>query len=300
MSSLAIEVDRLCKSFDGVVAVDRLSFHVHPGEVFGLLGPNGAGKTTTIRLLLDLIRPDAGTVRLLGQAPQRSRDRVGYLPQERGLYFEMGVEECLTYFGELQGLSRAGSRQRVRKLLDRVELSGVARKRVGELSRGMAQKVQILAALLHEPDLLILDEPFQSLDPISVVLVRDLMRDFQAAGKTVVLSAHDMGQVEAVCDRLLLVDHGRVVLFGSLASIKEQFSPNALHLWPAVDLEGWPGVLRAEVQGRSQTVYLAPDVVPATLLRGLLDRGWMPERFEKVEWPLEQIFVTAIRGRADT
>jgi ABC-2 type transport system ATP-binding protein len=299
MTDLAIDVDQLRKAFGGAVAVDRLSFHVRRGEAFALLGPNGAGKTTTLRLLLDVLRPDAGAVRLFGRPPADVRERVGYLPQERGLYPELRVEECLTYLGELKGLARAEARRRAVELLGRVGLADSAGRRVGELSRGTAQKVQVVGAFLHRPELVVLDEPFQALDPISVAAARELVRDFRAGGGTVVLSAHDLAQVEALCDRLLLLDRGRAVLLGSLAEVKAQFAPSSgLTVWPPVDIAGWPGVLGSEVHGRSQTVRLAPELAPADFLRMALDRGWRPERLERVEPPLEQVFLAALQGRA--
>jgi ABC-2 type transport system ATP-binding protein len=294
MDDVVIEVEGLTKTFDSVVAVDRLGFQVNHGEIFGLLGPNGAGKTTTIRVLMDIIKPDAGTVRVLGGMPGAARERVGYLPEERGLYRTLRVSECLTYLGALKGLPRAAAEKRARELLARVDLEDWARKKVQELSRGMQQKVQLVASLIHDPDLVILDEPFQGLDPVNVEMVKDIIRELCAKGKTVVLSAHEMNQVEALCNRIALIHHGRAVLYGELADIKRQFAPNALEISPPLALEGFAGVARTETRDNTQTVYLAPDITPREFLRMIFERGLSVDRFERAEMPLDQIFIQVV------
>jgi ABC-2 type transport system ATP-binding protein len=299
MPEHAILVDGLCKSYAGVKAVQNLSFAVDRAEIFGLLGPNGAGKTTTIRVLMDIVKADSGVAQVLGAEPWAVRDRVGYLPEERGLYRSLRVGESLIYLGQLKGMSHARAQQRAEELMAQVELAGYMRKRVQELSRGMQQRVQLVASLLHDPDLVILDEPFQGLDPVNAERVRDVIRGLRTSGKTVVLSAHEMSQVEALCDRIALIDHGRAVLYGSLAQIKQQFAPNAIEIEPPLPVDGWPEVERIEMRDKRQTVHLRPGLAPRDLLQKMVERGLTPDRFERAEMALEQIFVTVVKGGAD-
>jgi ABC-2 type transport system ATP-binding protein len=292
-----INVDQLYKTYDGFVAVDHVSFQVNGGDVFGLLGPNGAGKTTIIRMLMDIFKPDGGAVSVLGQPPGAARARVGYLPEERGLYRSLRVDECLAYLGQLKGMPRAAAHKRALALLERVELKEWARKKVQELSRGMQQKVQLAASIIHDPDLIILDEPFQGLDPVNVDMVRSLIRELRAQGKTVVLSAHEMSLVEKLCERIALIDHGQVVLYGALADIKKQFSPNAIEISPPLDLAGWPDVARTELRDGKLLVYLRPPATPHQFLKALLDRGVFVDQFELASMPLDQIFVEVVTGQ---
>jgi ABC-2 type transport system ATP-binding protein len=298
MAEPVIRVEQLHKSFGDVRAVQGLSFQVERAEIFGLLGPNGAGKTTTIRMLMDIVKPDSGVARVLGQLPGAVRDRVGYLPEERGLYRSLRVGESLVYLGRLKGMARGAAQQRAAELLARVELSEWGRKKVQELSRGMQQKVQLAASLMHNPDLVILDEPFQGLDPVNAEMVREMIRELKANGKTVVLSAHEMSQVEALCDRIALIDHGQAVLYGALADIKRQFAPNAIEISPPLALETWPEVERATTRDGTQTVTLRPGLAPRDLLRKIFESGLALDRFQRAEMPLEQIFVTVVKGGA--
>ncbi|HEX9075343.1 MAG TPA: ATP-binding cassette domain-containing protein [Anaerolineae bacterium] len=295
MNNSIVQVTDLNKAYASLVAVDHLQFEVHHGEIFGLLGPNGAGKTTTIRILMDIIKPDAGSVLVFGQAPGTARGRVGYLPEERGLYRGLRVTECLTYLGELKGMAHGAARKRADDLLRRVELSEWGRHKVQELSRGMQQKVQLIASLVHDPDLVILDEPFQGLDPVNVELVKGLIRELRDQGKTIVLSAHEMNQVEALCERIALIHHGRAVLYGALADIKKQFSPNAIEIRPPLSLEGWTGVARSEIIDGKQRVYLTPATSPREFLKSVLDRGLAIDQFETASAPLDQIFIQVVK-----
>lgn len=291
----AIQVEQLHKTFNSIIAVDHLSFQVNRGEIFGLLGPNGAGKTTAMRILMDIIKPDAGTARVLGDPPGVARERIGYLPEERGLYRGLRVDETLVYLGQLKGMSRAAAKQRALELLARVELDEWARHKVQELSRGMQQKVQIIASIIHDPDLVILDEPFQGLDPVNVQVVKDLISELRAQGKAVALSAHEMSQVEALCERILLIDHGKAVLYGALADIKKQFSPNAIEITPPLSFDGWPEVARSETRDHKQLLYLK-GIAPREFLKKALDRGLPIDQFEVASMPLEKIFVQVVKG----
>lgn len=280
------------------MAVDDLSFEVLAGEIFGLLGPNGAGKTSTIRILMDIFKADSGDVELLGRKPGQSRERVGYLPEERGLYRDQKVMEVLVYLGRLKGIDGNTAQRRALEWLERVELEEWGGKRVKELSRGMQQKVQFVACLIHDPELLILDEPFQGLDPVNVELIKGLMRSLVAEGKTIVLSAHQMNLVEELCDRILLIDGGRQLLYGSLKQIKRDFAPNSVR----VRAEELPTDLRCVVGSERHgdaTLLTLEGVGAQDLLAELVERRVQVESFERAVVPLNEIFVAMVKGSAE-
>ncbi|NPA91083.1 MAG: ATP-binding cassette domain-containing protein, partial [Chloroflexi bacterium] len=240
----ALYLRNVHKWFGSVHAVDGVSLEVYPGEIFGLLGPNGAGKTTTIRMIMHILIPDEGEIRVLGRPPGETRERVGYLPEERGLYPHLKVVDHLVYLAELKGRPRAWARERALHLLERVGLADRTEAKVRELSRGMQQKIQFLAAIIHDPELCIFDEPFQGLDPVNLQLIKDIIRDLQQAGKTIVLSTHQMNQVEALCSRIAMIDHGRRVLYGTLEEIKQAHSPSVVLVRIKGALPQLPGVAR--------------------------------------------------------
>jgi len=289
-----LEVNGLVKRYDSFTAVDGLSFEVYEGEVFGLLGPNGAGKTTTIRIVMDIFKPDEGVVRVLEQPPGTTRERIGYLPEERGLYRDQKVLDVLIYLAELKGTPRPMARERALHWLERVELNDWADRRVRDLSRGMQQKLQFIASLVHDPELLILDEPFQGLDPLNVDLIKQLIRELQAQGKTIVLSTHQMNLVELLCDRIVLISHGRAVLYGDLDEIKRRYAPQTVRLRTSVPLEELPGVARVEHRDGTFTLTLE-GTTPQELLRTLVERNVPVEAFEVASVPLEEIFIAVVK-----
>ncbi len=293
-----LELSAVSKSYDGVDAVVDLDFAVHQGEVFGLLGPNGAGKTTTIRMIMDIIKPDAGQIAVLGAAPGLARERVGYLPEERGLYRNLRVLDTLTYLAELKGFSSSLARERAAALLDDVGLADWAGRRVKALSRGMQQKVQLIASLVHDPGLLILDEPFQGLDPINVELVKSLIRRLQAEGKTIVLSTHQMNMVEALCDRILLINRGRAVLYGKLSEIKQQYARGRIRVQTPAALDDLPGVLESERAGDTCSLTLEEGASPQTVLAAIVGRGLPITQFAVADVPLEEIFIAVVEGKS--
>ncbi len=238
-----IETNGLTKRFDGLVAVDHLDMEVQQGEIFGLLGPNGAGKTTTIRMLMDIIKPDEGTIRVLGHPPgHKAQERIGYLPEERGLYRNLKLMECLTYLAVLKGMDRKLVRKRAELLLEQVGLEAKGNDKIKALSKGMQQKAQLVATLIHDPELVILDEPFLGLDPLSTEQVKGVIQDLRERGKTVVLSTHQMNQVERMCDRILLINEGQRVLYGPLEEIKAQYAEHAVLVRCPGSLEDLAGV----------------------------------------------------------
>ena len=297
MNQEMLKLSNLVKRYDGFTAVDHLSFAVFEGEVFGLLGPNGAGKTTTIRAVMDIFKPDEGDIAVLGHAPAEARAHVGYLPEERGLYRDLRVLDVLVYLAELKGTARSVAHKRALSWLERVELVEWAGNKVKDLSRGMQQKVQFVASLVHDPQLLILDEPFAGLDPINVGLLKQLIRELQQEGKTIVLSAHQMNLVEALCDRIVLLNRGQAVLYGSLSDIKEQYAPKTVRLQtdgPA-NLEGLPGVVRIEPRDGQVSVLTLADGSAQDVLRALVERGVVLKTFEVGTAPLEEIFISVIK-----
>jgi ABC-2 type transport system ATP-binding protein len=292
-----IQVENLVKHYAHVKAVDGVSFTVGRGEIFGLLGPNGAGKTTIIRTMMDIIKPDSGSIELTGQpVSEASKSRIGYLPEERGLYQNYRLLECLTYLGALKGLSRTEARLRATALLERIGLEEYAKRKIKELSKGMTQKAQFSAAIVHNPDLLIMDEPFQGLDPVNTDLLKSILLEEQALGKTVILSTHNMNQVEEMCNRILLINHGQAVLYGPLDQIKAEHAEHAVIL-ECDDLpEGLSGVQRVEQHNHAYELVLEPDTLPKAVLRQLVEADVTIVRFEVATPPLEEIFISAVEG----
>jgi ABC-2 type transport system ATP-binding protein len=291
---MVIRVQDLVKRYGDVVAVDRLSFEVGRGDLFGLLGPNGAGKTTTIRILMDILQPDEGSARIMGQRPGRAKERVGYLPEERGLYRNIKVLDTLIYLAELKGVPRREARERAESLLMRIRLDDRADRNVKDLSRGMQQRLQFIAALVHDPALLILDEPFQGLDPVNTERLKEFVRELRREGKTIVLSTHQMNLVEALCDRILLINNGRAVVYGRLDQIKDDYAPNSVRLRAADLPSELPGVVAMESDDGALNLTLAEGAGPQDVLRALVDRGIEIREFEVAPVPLEDIFVDVV------
>jgi len=297
----ALEVCDIRKAFNGTVAVKDLSFAVPAGSIYGLLGPNGAGKTTTIRMLLDIILPDSGTVHLFGEPFKRQALlRVGYLPEERGLYKKMKVGEILIFLGLLRGLNRSQARQRTAEWMERLEMSDWETKKVEELSKGMQQKVQFAATLLHDPDLIILDEPFAGLDPVNTAMLKDVMLELKRRGKTIIFSTHRMEQVERLCESICLVNRGERVLEGNLREIRRRFGRNTI----LAEVEGdWQfvrdltGVREAQDTGNQVEIKLFPSADPQQILSALVVRVRV-NRFEVTEPSLEEIFISSV-GRVE-
>jgi ABC-2 type transport system ATP-binding protein len=289
--------DRIHKSYGHTPALRGVSFEVRAGDVFGLLGPNGAGKTTLIRILMDIIRPDSGTITLFGESHRRGHlDRLGYLPEERGLYRKQVVLDVLTYFGTLKGLQRADARRRSRRWLERVELPEVAGWRVERLSKGMSQKVQLAAALLADPELAVLDEPSSGLDPLNARLVEELIGDRRRDGRTTVLSTHQMSQVEKLCDRVALIHHGRLLVYGEVDEVRRRYSLPEVRVRVAGELPALTGVERCEAEGDSTwRLLLRAGMPPEEVLAALVHAGARVDWFEKVLAPMEDIFVRVVK-----
>mgnify|MGYP000854688625 CR=1 FL=1 len=295
-----VEAVQLVKHFGATPAVRDVSFAVEPGEIFGLLGPNGAGKTTTIRMLLDIFKPDSGRVSVFGgPLDLAGKRRIGYLPEERGLYKDQPLEPTLLYLATLKGLDEAAARRRLKDWLERLELSDHRRKKVQELSKGMQQKAQIIATLLHQPDLIVIDEPFSGLDPVNTRLVKEILDEQRAAGRAIIMSTHQMHQVEALCNRIALINAGRAVLYGPVAEIKRRFAGNAVAVTGQGDFDHVPGVAETTPENGTWHLGLEIGADPQAVLRTLLARpGVKIERFELAEPSLDDIFVTVVRDKS--
>jgi ABC-2 type transport system ATP-binding protein len=299
VTDAAIRLSGVRKAYSGHVAVEDLSLDIPRGGAFGLLGPNGAGKTTTLRMVMNILRPDSGTIEILGaRAGQETRDRVGYMPEERGLYQRMALEEQLLFFAALKGVPRAEAARRLPPWLERMGLTAWRHRKINELSKGMQQKAQFIATVLHDPEVLILDEPLSGLDPVGVNLMRDVFVELRRQGKTLVLSSHQMETVERLCDSIALINRGRLVLEGTVQEVKSRHGKNTLVL--AYDGDGsflgaLPGVLQVSDFGRYVELRMAEGADPQAILRAASDRLRI-SRFEVVEPSLHDIFVERVTG----
>lgn len=292
-----LRIDGVTKRFGSFVAVDGLSLTARQGEVLGMLGPNGAGKTTTIRMVMGITMPDSGHLELLGERdPTRVKDRVGYLPEERGLYRKMTVDATLRYMGQLKGLSGALLRQRIDDGLEKLGLTGWKHSKVETLSKGMSQKIQFLATLLHKPEFVILDEPFSGLDPLNRDLLEKLIDELRSEGVTIIFSTHQMETAEDLCDRIVLINKGRVLVEGTLGEVKSRFTSRTLRLESDDDLRPagqWPGVEAIAIQSNQAYLTLAPQADPQEILRRAV-AAFRLERFELLRPDLQEIFVRLV------
>ena len=297
-----VKLDGVTKSFGEFTAVKELSLSVRAGRVFGLLGPNGAGKTTTIRMIVNITAPDSGSISLFGQKiDPKVQDRIGYLPEERGLYRRMRISDQLRFFAELKNIRKKVIESKIDEWLARVKLSEWKNKRSMELSKGMQQKVQFITSVLHDPDLLILDEPFSGLDPINVELLKEVVLDLKRAGKTIIFSTHQMEVAEKICDDICLLNRSQKVFEGSLREIKRSFGRNSV----AVRCEGGDGVLddpalvsKVVRHADEAQALLAAGADAQILLKRLIDSGAVIGKFEMMEPSLNDIFITKVTEAA--
>jgi ABC-2 type transport system ATP-binding protein len=295
-----VQLDHVRKVYDTKVAVEDLSFRVEPGTMFGLLGPNGSGKTSSIRMMIGITVPDSGSVSLFGLPfDRRLLSRVGYLPEERGLYKKMNVLDQLAFLGQLHGLASSEARRRARAWCQRLDIAEALPKKTEDLSKGMQQKIQFIAALLHDPDLIIMDEPFTGLDPVNANLLMDTLLELRRQGRAILFSTHRMDQVERLCDSIVLIHNGRLVLSGSMHEIKSSYPRNRVHIayegsdaflrHPGIErLKGFSGY--AEIELRTSAT-LAEDT-QALLAAAMRDARIL--RFEVTQPTLEEIFIDKV------
>jgi ABC-2 type transport system ATP-binding protein len=296
-TAATVELTDICKAYGDFVAVDHLSLSIQPGRIYGLLGPNGAGKTSTIRMMIGIIIPDSGQVSFFGEPLRRAHmEQFGYLPEERGLYRKMKVLEHLIFLAQLKGLSASEAQKRAEHWCERFDLTSWTDKKVEELSKGMQQKVQFIGAILHDPKLIIMDEPFSGLDPASSVGLKDALLEFAKSGKTILLSTHQMDQAEKLCHSICLVNHGRVVLDGDMNQIKGRFGACNVQIKYDGDarfLQESRLVQSFNDYGNYVEVRLAPGADTQELLK-LASSGARLSKFEVMEPSLEEIFIAAV------
>ena len=294
-----VELHNIRKVYDTKVAVEGLSLSIEPGTMFGLLGPNGSGKTSSIRMMIGMTMPDSGSVSLFGQTFSRSAlHRVGYLPEERGLYKKMKVLDQLIFLGRLHGLSEEIARTRALAWCERIEITEAIGKKTEELSKGMQQKIQFIAALLHDPELIIMDEPMSGLDPVNAALLQQTLIDLRKEGKAILFSTHRMDQVEKMCDEIALISRGKLLLSGSMREIKSHYPRNRLHVAFTGD-DGFtrhPGVADARIHAGVADLTLHDASSSQQVLADALSRGTAITRFEVVEPTLEEIFIERVRA----
>jgi ABC-2 type transport system ATP-binding protein len=302
----ALELRNLRKTFGKTVAVEGMDLEVPQGAIYGVIGPNGAGKTTCIRMIMSILFPDSGELSVLGRrSALEAKDRIGYLPEERGVYRKMKVGAFLVYMAQLKGLSTEDAWSRIPRLLQEIGLPGVESKRCEDLSKGMLQRVQFLAAVIHEPDLLILDEPFSGQDPVSVRMLRDHILKENRRGATVLLSTHVMANAEEMCQHVVMIHQGRKVLDEAMAGLRRQFDPQTI-LFEPLDTNANPsiltvigGVQRVESHDGSYRITLVPGVDPAPVMARLAS-AVVPARIELARRRLEDVFVDIVaRGQQD-
>ena len=290
-----VEVNHIIKSYVDKLAVDDLSFFIAQNEIFGLIGPNGAGKTTTIRMMMDIIKPDSGEVIVFGEKlSEASKNRLGYLPEERGLYKKLTVMDSIIYLASLKNMDRPSIEEKADELLKQTGMLPYKNKRIEELSKGMGQIIQLIVTIIHSPELVIFDEPFSSLDPINTELIKNLFVDLRNQGKTVILSTHQINQVEELCDRILMIDNGHNILYGSLSEIKAKYKTNTVIINFEGELGQIPGVIKKRAHKDSTELVLNKNTTPEQILKRLLDIGLIINRFEVSIPSLNEIFLEVV------
>ncbi len=303
-SSTAIKVENISKSYGDFKAVSNVSFEVYHGEIFALLGPNGAGKSTTIRMILDIIRPDSGKISVLG-APlnDATKDKLGYLPEERGLYKSVSVIEMMGYLGRLKGLSYADANKRAMALLEKLSLAEVAKKKVSELSKGMQQKVQFAVTVMHDPELIIIDEPFSGLDPVNRLVIKDLLFEFRAKGGAIVMSTHQMEQVEEMANRMTMISKGQQKLYGAVEEIRARYAQHAIIVEGKGDWNKLTGVQSVESDPNSrdaQLLHLNENASSDDVLAAIASSpNYSISRFELAVPSLNEIFIQVAGERSE-
>jgi len=291
----------ITKRFGSFTAVDSLSMAIPKGSIYGFLGPNGAGKTTTIRMVMSIFYPDEGSIEVLGHPnAEKVKDRLGYLPEEKGLYKKMKTGEIIAYFGKLKGMDKHTAHERAVSLLKRYGLGDWIDKKCEAMSKGMGQKVQLLGTIIHEPELVILDEPFSGLDPVNMELMRDTILEMKREGRTVIFSTHVMAQAEQICDYIVLFNKGKKILDGTLKQIKGkgEFGIQLDYEGDGSFLKTLPGIHRVNDQGNTAEIFVDDGVEPQDILRAALDRVTV-RRFDVREPSLHEIFVRSVGGKTD-
>jgi ABC-2 type transport system ATP-binding protein len=294
-----IELESVTKSYNSKKVIEDISFSVKPGEIFGLLGPNGAGKTTTLRMMLDIIKPDSGTIKVFGKMINSdSKDRTGYLPEERGLYKRSKVIKLLVYLAQLKGMTKTRALENAENLLHSIEMLEHKDKKIEELSKGMQQKIQFIATIIHDPDLIVVDEPFSGLDPVNTQIIKNILLEQKKAGKTIILSTHMMEQAEVMCDRILMINEGRIVLHGKVGDIKNEHRNNSIFLEFEGNLSSLDGIDQIEniiSHGTHIEIFLKEGHDIQSLIEHIVKRVKI-KRIEQSIPSLNEIFINIVKG----
>jgi len=293
----AVEVNHLYKSYTGKRAVEDLSFSVDPGEILGLIGPNGAGKSSTIKIILDFMKPDSGEVKIFGQQMDEAcKNQIGYLPEEKGLYKKLTAIDLILYFASLKGMDKSSAKEKAEVLLRRTGMFESRKKKIKEMSKGMGQVIQFIVTIIHDPKLIIMDEPFSGLDPVNTELMKNIVSDLRNDGKAIILSTHQMNQVEEICDRVLMVTDGSEVLYGSIEEVKARFRQHSVQVNVEGDIGDLPGVIEKKLNKDSVELVLATDTTPQIILDRMREQGININRFEVKTPSLNEIFLNIAGG----
>jgi ABC-2 type transport system ATP-binding protein len=293
----AVAVHHLYKSYAGKTAVKDLTFSVDPGEILGLIGPNGAGKSSTVKIILDFMKPDSGEVEIFGhRMNEATKNLIGYLPEEKGLYKNMAAIEVILYLASLKGMDRALAERKADELLQRTGMLENKKMKIKHMSKGMGQMIQFIVTIIHDPALLIMDEPFSGLDPVNTELMKNIIGNLRDEGKAIILSTHQMNQVEELCDRVLMIDHGSQVLYGDLKDIKSRFKQHSVQVNIDGEIGELPGVIEKKLNKDGIELVLAPDTTPQIILDQLRGRGLAINRFEITTPSLHTIFLHIAGG----
>ena len=288
----AVEVNHLYKSYTGKRAVEDLSFSVDPGEILGLIGPNGAGKSSTIKIILDFMKPDSGEVKIFGQQMDEAcKNQIGYLPEEKGLYKKLTAIDLILYFASLKGMDKSSAKEKADVLLRRTGMFESRKKKIKEMSKGMGQVIQFIVTIIHDPKLIIMDEPFSGLDPVNTELMKNIVSDLRDEGKAIILSTHQMNQVEEICDRVLMVNDGSEVLYGSIEEVKARFRQHSVQVNVEGEIGDLPGVIEKKLNKDSVELVLATDTTPQIILDRIREQGIDINRFEVKTPSLNEIFL---------
>jgi ABC-2 type transport system ATP-binding protein len=291
----AVEVNHLYKTYADVTAVNDLTFSIDHGEILGLIGPNGAGKSTTIKIILDFMKPDSGEVKIFGQQMNEAlKDLIGYLPEERGLYKRLTAIDLILYLASLKGMDKATAEKKAHVLLEQTGMLEYKKKKNKEMSKGMGQLIQFIVTVIHDPELIILDEPFAGLDPVRTETVQNIIGNLRDDGKVIILSTHQMNKVEELCDRVLMINKGHTILYGDLMETRTKFRRNSVQVAVEGEIGDLPGVIDRKLTNGSVELVLAPDATPQTILDRLRDQGITINRFEVTTPSLNEIFLNLV------
>ena len=292
-----VSVSHLYKSYNGLEAVKDVTFSVNPGEILGLIGPNGAGKSTTIKIILDFMKPDSGSVMLFGDSmTEATKNKIGYLPESKGLYKDLSAIDCILYLATLKGMDKGKAKEKAMQLLEKTNMIESSKKKIKHMSKGMGQMIQFIVTIIHDPELLIMDEPFSGLDPVNTELMKNMIGEMRDEGRAIILSTHQMNQVEELCDRVLMIDRGEEVLYGDLKRVKSKYRRHSV----LVSIDGKLGNLSGVTEKRMSTdgveLVLAKDTSPQVVLDQIRGQGLAINRFEIMTPSLHSIFLHEVGG----